>query len=351
VGHAPRLLFYLQALLSCLTALLLYGVAGRRFGRRGALYAASAWLFLPGAILSSALFNTTTLFTFLWILSLALYDRLQNRGFRYRDAAGLGLAVGLTALTRTTGLFLLLALAVYLLFIRYEPWRGTEWRGALLTLLCAALVLVPWAARNALVTGRFVLNTNSGMAMFLDRAPDMETAVPPTPHLMLPDQAAGNDDAILIERQPFATVALWVRKCVRVWATDLGLWVRYSLRSTPAQAVAELRGVPLLPLLIASFPTLLLAGIGLSGFCLVRRFPSRGLYLLQIGTVLAALFFTYGVPRDVIPFLPALVVGGAALFRLHPWRYLPLWQRALHGLVLTALAGVWLLAALTIARW
>jgi 4-amino-4-deoxy-L-arabinose transferase-like glycosyltransferase len=361
-GQSPRPIFYLQALLSCLTALLLYQLAGHRFGQRGAFYAGAAWLFLPTAVLSCALFLTTTLFSFLWVLALALYDRLQYRGFHYVDALWLGLAVGATALTRMVGLFLLLAVVIYLAFIRYEVWQRTQWRMALTVLAGAAILTVPWMARNAAVVGRFAVNTNSGMALLLDPAPEMSRDQDPpsrdvvthlrsTPGSMLPDPVGGADDSVLLQSRPLDTVSLWVRKLVRLWATDLGLWVRYSLAGPPAEAVMHLRQTPLLPLIVASFPTLLLAGIGLSGFSLVRRFPSRGLYILQFCLVLVALFSTYGVPRDVVPFLPCLLIGGAALWRLPRWQRLPVWQRAVHGGVLALLGGLWILATVTIAGW
>ena len=64
------------------------------------------------------------------------------------------------------------------------------------------------------------------------------------------------------------------------------------------------------------------------------------------------MLFTYSIPRDIIPFLPALVVGGAALGRVClSGSRIPLWQRLLHGGVLTVLCLQWVLAARTITTW
>ena len=45
-----------------------------------------------------------------------------------------------------------------------------------------------------------------------------------------PNTAGGIDDSVLMETRPLATAALWTRKCVRLWASDISLWTRYSLR-------------------------------------------------------------------------------------------------------------------------
>ena len=251
-GDSPRPMLYLQVLLSCATAFLLFRITSRRFPEEAAVWTAGVWLFYPAAALASALFLTATLFVFFVVLSLECYDRLVAGGFRAADALWLGVAAGLTVLTRAVGLVLLVALLLRLVTLRYGPYAATHWKSAVLLVAACAALCVPWMARNAARVGSFTLNTNGGFDFVGGAAlhhaltmpvhtPREETGalrrigdVPLLSQTATPGVSTEDDDGIL---------ALWSGKFARIWTTDIGLWTHYLLPRNPLLFLQWLRSL------------------------------------------------------------------------------------------------------------
>lgn len=159
LGENLRGLVVLQHLLGVATALLTYGVGRLTFGRAIGLLSGLAAAVSGGLLLYEQFLMSETLFTFLLTAAIFLY----LAGLR-RDAIGLyvvsGLAMGLAALTRPHGLLLpVLAPLVGLLVVR--GWRA-RLRALLVASGIAALLLIPWMARNQIVHGTFSVSGGSG---------------------------------------------------------------------------------------------------------------------------------------------------------------------------------------------
>lgn len=147
--------------LGALSVFLLYLIARRVWGRRiGLLAAALAAVFPPLVLLSRDLVSET-LFIPLELGAVLCVLNFRRSGGELRWALAAGALCGVAALTRNTGFALLLpvALGVWTMRPRLRP-------GALLApaaaIGCAALMVAPWIARDAVEFGRFVPVTTSG---------------------------------------------------------------------------------------------------------------------------------------------------------------------------------------------
>lgn len=140
----------LQALLSLATVALVW-LLGRR-------------LFNPGVGLAAALVAAVYPFIWIWVptlypetlavpLAALVFYLVLGRTPSAGRAAGVGALVGVALLIRPTSGFLFLGIAAA--WIMASGWR----RGVAMTalgVLCAALVIAPWTARNYAVSGAFV---------------------------------------------------------------------------------------------------------------------------------------------------------------------------------------------------
>ena len=154
-----------QAVIGAIVVALIALIALQVWGRRPALIAAAIAAVYPPLILAGTSLLTEPLFTALLLGGvLAL--------LRYRLAGGLvpwlvvaGICAGLAALTRGNGVAIALALAL-------GAWAGRP-RFSLralaapaIVVVSAALVVVPWTVRNAVVLDAFVpVTTQSGTAL------------------------------------------------------------------------------------------------------------------------------------------------------------------------------------------
>ncbi|RPH96671.1 hypothetical protein EHM69_00540 [candidate division KSB1 bacterium] len=358
-GDSIPLVLYLQVILSVTTGMLIYRLGRTRFSESVALVMAAVWIFYPAAVIFSALFLTETLFVFLWVLALVLHDRLNDRGYRTPDAALLGLALGLVMLARAVGMILLVAVLVYIALIRYEAPRKDRWRAVLIVLAASLIVTVPWMIRNAMVLDRFALNTNGGINLLIGNNPratgtylfdeDVQGLLPPAERGEAARDRAGTAIARDYMREhKRETVDLWGRKFAYLWATDMSLWAHYlPVRDTSLRE--HLRSLPLLWLILAALPYMLIVSLGVSGFYLVRHFPARGIFILQLFLGVMAACMSYGLARYHFPYIPACIVGAGALYKPRVWKDSPPWRRLLLLFILGLFLGIWLLEIMTIA--
>ncbi len=359
-GESAMPMLYVQVLLSCASAYLLYRIGRRRFSEKTALWIGIAWMFYPAAILISAMLFTETLFVFWWLLALVFYDRLEEKDFDLKSAALVGLALGLAMLTRQVGVFLLATILIYVALIRYEtPWQR-RWKAAAVILVASAVVTLPWMIRNARAVDAFALNTNGGINMFIGYNakanggykfdPDQQAMLPP------PTVSEGEADRTTvhiawqyIREHPRDALKLLPRKFAFLWSTDATLWIHYFPPEGPPHVPERLRAHPPVLLLMMSLPYMLLVALGISGFYLVRHFPTRGLFILQVFLGIIAVFVSHGASRYHFPLMPAMIVGAGALSAPRAWISAPVWRRMFLLFTLGMFVGLWLFEALTIA--
>jgi hypothetical protein len=113
----------------------------------------------------------------------------------------------------------------------------------------------------------------------------------------------------------------------------------------------ELRMMPPLWLLITAIPYMLMVLAGTAGFYLVKKFPTRGLFILQVFMITVAAFVSFGLPRFHFPAMPALMIGGAAFVFHKPLATAPKWRQILLLMALSMFVGIWAFEAFTILGW
>jgi 4-amino-4-deoxy-L-arabinose transferase-like glycosyltransferase len=143
-GHHQWLALALNVVLATATVVLIYLVAERMMSRSAARVAAVLFAILPGPLYMNGLFLSETMFIFELVAFLALVLFLPDR--RWAPLL-LGLALGVTALTRGEGLLMPIIPVAF--------WWGRYARGALagrvaVMLLAMTLTVAPWTIRNAI---------------------------------------------------------------------------------------------------------------------------------------------------------------------------------------------------------
>ncbi len=294
------------------TAFFLYLLGRRSFTAKIAIGMAAAWCFYPAAILLTALPRPDTALLFLWLAALVIYDQLEARQFRLIWAIALGGILGLAILVAPVAVVLAASVLTYIGLIRYEAPAALRWRAVAAAFSVCLLLVLP--ARFAKLP-----------PLFPPRAVDAVS------------QLAG---------KPSGTVL------ARLLQTDARLWIDSRPAATASGAIQPAPSASPWMLAIMAVPYMLIVGLGVSGFYLVRRFPERGLFLLQI---------FYGIvwlraPAELgslghFPYMPALVVGAASLVRSPVWRSVPPWRRLFLLWTLGMLVGIWLNEALTLVGW
>ena len=151
----------LGAALGALSVLLLYLIAKRVWGRRVGLLAAALAAVFPPLVLLSRDLVSETLFIPLELGAVLCVLNFRRSGGALRWAAAAGALCGLAALTRNTGLALILPIALGVWTLR-PHWRPASLAAPLVLLICGAIVIAPWVVRDAAEFGRFVPVTTSG---------------------------------------------------------------------------------------------------------------------------------------------------------------------------------------------
>lgn len=154
----------LNALFGAATVALLFLIGRRLFGApvaAAAALAASAYpylLYLPGVLYPQNVFQLT--------LAVLVYLLLRYREEgRFRLLLLAGVALGISALTVVAILPASLVIAAWLL--AFGPGRlGRRVRDVAVLATLTVLVILPWTARNQVVTGRFVLISEMGGPAF-----------------------------------------------------------------------------------------------------------------------------------------------------------------------------------------
>jgi 4-amino-4-deoxy-L-arabinose transferase-like glycosyltransferase len=156
VGHPRASALLLEAVLGTVAVWLVWFIANELWGARAGLVAGAAAALFPPLVLLNAVPLSETLFIPLELAIVALVLVARRREAPpYTLAAACGVACGLAALGRQTGLLLVLAVVAGLLM---RP--GWERRRALaasaLAVVAMLVVVAPWTARNAHEFHRFI---------------------------------------------------------------------------------------------------------------------------------------------------------------------------------------------------
>jgi 4-amino-4-deoxy-L-arabinose transferase-like glycosyltransferase len=152
-----------NAVLGAIVVLLTYVIAKRIWGRRIGLVAATLAAVFPPLVLLSRDLVSESLFIALELGAiLCVLEFRLTRSLRW--AAAGGAMCGFAALTRNTGFALLVpvVLGLWVLRPRLQP---ASFVAPALSVACAAFVIAPWIARDAVAFGRLVpVTTSAGIA-------------------------------------------------------------------------------------------------------------------------------------------------------------------------------------------
>jgi len=162
-GDDLRVAWTLNAVCGALTCLFVYLTGVRLFTPRIAIVAATLLAVLPGDVLRSSLTMTEPLFGFLVSVATFLFVRWNAA------AAGLGRWLGCGALLGAAGLVRGVALVLPVVFAVVWAVDDGVRKAVVRTGAVVAgvtLVLLPWMARNAAVTGAWIVATDATYALF-----------------------------------------------------------------------------------------------------------------------------------------------------------------------------------------
>ncbi len=169
-GHNPLIAQIVQAILSAGMCFVIFELAKRLFTKKTAYLASLLCALSTLLVYYSGLLMTETLFIFLLALfALFLVKALQNP--TVKNAMYAGLLFGVTSLTRSeTLLYFALAVPAIFAYHRFD-WRKSAKQCAII-LAFSLLVILPWTARNFVLTQQFVLiSSQSGITFWQGNNP------------------------------------------------------------------------------------------------------------------------------------------------------------------------------------
>jgi 4-amino-4-deoxy-L-arabinose transferase-like glycosyltransferase len=342
----------LQVALSMVSVWSTYRLGYRFGGPSVARAAATIVAFDPVLIAFTHRLWSETLFI---AILLVVVDLLTAEGVSWRRVVLAGLLLGLGALVRPMILTFVPFLALWFIGSEWKtsPYsRGTaiaRGLGRTVVFTAAALALIaPWTARNARVSGTFVLIDSNGAFNLLvgaepasrfvdkdDRWSRQFGAVDGSPYVALvesdPRRAQRGAMAaawmhIRSDLSGFVAKSVW--EAAHLWTLDSFLlrhlrngWYRISV---PSWAVA---GVTIVSVAFSA----MLCLTGVAGLVLSSGTPTArlGLLLLVHSTLLFGA--TYALSRYAVPLRPVLALGAASVLTLalrDRWRVAARWQRA-----------------------
>ena len=314
------------------SGLLLFDIGRRLYGRRAALLAVAFYsLCFPFYVFTPTLL-TEPLFIPLFVLSLWLVVVSADRnGSRALFALG-GVVLGLATLTRPTTqylpLFLVFVVALIALVARSKSHLRSElpmlWRNALLTLVGAAIVVVPYVLKNEIALDRTGIANGAGAVLYLgndlrkdgdepiysNMQFDTSEITAPYTHLDTEGDARLTEAAVEeITQRPFDIGLLQVRKGFRLM---FGSSDHYFWPYSDALSYLKARGSTALFQLWDMVFTAFLVVFGVMGMILTptRLVPRVALigsvaYFAILHTVL------FPIPRMIMPILPLLALFAA----------------------------------------
>lgn len=346
-GPEPGRVRAAQAVLGAASSALLYGIAG---GGAVGLWAAGIWALYPPAILYTDLLMPESLFVFVLLLALLTWTRARTPE---GGPIALGALLGAMTLIKAQAVLLLAALPLAAHALGRRP---TRWG---LVIAGAALVLLPWIARNTLRFGRPTLVTSVGANLLIGNNPfatgGYTARLPANMKPTSTDEAVAQDQAIeeattYIADHPGRFFERGVRSLAHLAATEGGMVV-WGFHPSPGESKARLREkIREVPLgyhvaISGSYVALLLTGMW--GSLAAPRSDLKAAFLALLGSWIAVHFVFYGGSRYHFPLMPffsvfaASVLAGATGAADQPPLRLRRWGWIAYALLVAGLCGVW----------
>lgn len=327
-AHLPTLLF--QSLLSALTLPALGWLAFVAGGKKASRWAALlGLLYLPFTLFAGLLLSETLfVFLFAWFLVLLLLARewltppegaSRWRGFAL--VAGAGVLLGLSVLTRATGLGFLPLAALWLAWGNFAPLRRRLLSAFLLLMICG-LTLLPWIARNYAAYGHILVDSTGGYNLWLGSVgvrdeqrlqADLLTISNPAER----ESYAYSQGLANIVADPVAFVGKGLKESLDLWRPSFGAEERqvkgFALGRVPAFHLASL-------FLFDDVLYVAILLLGVAGLALGPPHPLKSLTGLWVLLWVVVSFIFFAVTRFRMPVIACLIpwagVGVSSLGQL-----------------------------------
>ncbi len=323
-----------EALLGAVTVVLVALVALRLWAPRIALLSAAIAAVYPPLILIGSSILSESLFTPLALAGVLSALAYRNSS-RLRWAVVTGALLGLAALTRSIGIFLLLPLGA-LIWIGRPRWSWPALRAPAACLAATILVILPWTIRNAVVFHEFVpVSTETGLAIAGTYNHTAQTSTDYPAFWIMPEQrilAAVSSGRKLNEAQISSRLTHDGLKYIDAHPTSVAktaYWTTLRLLNLTGAGLERVLARPEAyppSLAVASvYAFWLLAALGLGGIVTAgaRRAP-LALWACPVMIVLPSVFILgttrYRAPADPFVILLAAVGLSAAWQRLREVR-------------------------------
>ena len=229
-GHSPFVVRMWQALLGVATCGLLYGIGRRIGGGTAGMIAAGMGAVYPVFVFFTGVLMAETLLIFLTTAVLFVWLRFEAMS-SYGNAVTLGILAGLAALCKPV-------VFAWVPLLLWGWWRGCALayrrRIARAAVVAGAmgLTLLPWTARNAVISGYFVpVSSNLGMNLMIGNEPEATGVyrneadylglfgriTEPSAHPVARDRMAARQALRWIAGSPGRFAGLAVGKLVLLW--------------------------------------------------------------------------------------------------------------------------------------
>ncbi|MCX7858869.1 MAG: tetratricopeptide repeat protein [Chloroflexus sp.] len=328
----------------------------------GIVTALLAALFVPLASYASSLYAEVWFITLL-VGSLSLLDRMRLSG-SWRVAFGAGMVIGLAALARAVGLYLIPLVALWLLWPIVRQRSKAAIAHAVLLVFAlgcgAALVIGPWAVRNYIVHHRLIVSdTNGGVSMWYGTVQSEAEKVAGEQRLAAVSNLADRQslalqmalDNILADPQRFLiNMRFKIASLYGLQTRSYAVGDVISIDSSGTPVVQNAGEYRLEVTLIADLQYIAITLLAIAGFCLMPQ-PGRGVPALMwigLATLLSAI--TIGHPRLRVPIVAVLLPFAAYTLVLLVTNWHQVWQRLRWQRGLAAIIGALVFLALIVSR-
>lgn len=318
-GHSVLVAQFVNALLGGLTVFLTFAVARRMVSDSRALLAAAVIGFTPSQVLYSSVLTTETLFTVLFIGFIWLVWPGPRFRQNWRVLLVAGVILGLSWLIRPTLMLFPIALVLMLVATRMRWSRAISLSVGFGVV--AILVVIPWAARNAVVMDTLSLDTAGGVNFWIGNGPHATgtyVKLPADNPIVEYDNEVDRNKAGFrlgleyIADQPVDWVASFPQKFWHLWVSDMSAvnWsTQATERSIPSiipQALEALAQGYYMLLVLLMAPAILVT--------VVRPKSASPLSVLVLGVLVywsLFHFMGFGAGRFHFPVIPLIAIAAA----------------------------------------
>lgn len=342
VGEHPIAVKLLQAVIDCMTALLLFFLV-RDANLKVRLLTLSAWIFYVPSVLYANLLLSESVFTLLLVVSLFALERgaLERGVF----ATLVGCLLGVLTLMKPAMFLFIIAVSVVM------PLIAVPLRRYKFVVLGSLLVIGPWVVRNYFSLGKATLATNGGINLLIGNNPNAtgaynssfpEEALQDAQSELAADEMAYQYAREYIVKHPGRFVLNGFKKVAHLFSSEGGLLV-WSFHPNP-EDVSERYAVkyaslsfPLIVLVNLPYITLLLLGI--VGLLNARMDTLWWLVVCLFACWIATHFIFFGGSRFHFPLMPLLVLFAAPV-ALNLRESIIQWPRTKKVLLLLMVGGL-----------